>query len=291
MAEERLFVSGMTLKQAASAGTRILYTAGIDEPITDAHLLLAYVIGGDRMTIVRDPDRILTDVELACYSRVIEKRKQRKPTSRLIGRREFWSLEIKICDEVFDPRPDSETLIAPALALLSNKNRKYMIADLGTGSGCLLFAVLAERPNAWGVGLDFSQAAVDQATENARILGLNDRAQFMVGNWGESLSCVFDLILANPPYISAAENELLAPEVRDFDPRLALDGGEDGLSAYRAVAPQIRRLLKPKGRAIIECGHRQASQVTDILISAGLGRLETYQDLAGIARCVSAAKD
>ena len=290
MAEKQRFVSDMTMRQAMAAGARALSTAGIEEAQLDANLLLAHVIGGDRLTLVCDADRSLGAAELDNYSKLIDERKERKPTSRLIGRREFWSLELQISDEVFDPRPDSETLIAAALAQMPNETGNYVIADFGTGSGCLLLAVLVERPGAWGLGLDYSHASVQQAMENARNLRLYDRARFMVGDWGEALSGSFDLILTNPPYITTAQTENLDPEVRCHDPKLALDGGDDGLSAYRAMAPHLHRLLKPGGQAVLECGYWQANHVACILTSAGLRIAETHLDLARIARCLCAEK-
>jgi len=291
MAEKQRFVSDMTLRQAVAAGARALSTGGIEEALLDANLLLAHVIGGDRLTLVRDVNRDLTAAELDDYSKLIDERNERKPTSRIIGRRAFWSLELQISDAVFDPRPDSETLIAAALAHMPNETGNYVIADFGTGSGCLLLAVLVERPGAWGLGLDYSHASVQQAMENARNLRLCDRARFMVGDWGEALSGSFDLILTNPPYLTAAETKYVDPEVRCHDPRLALDGGDDGLSSYRALAPHLHRLLKPGGQAVLECGYWQADHVAGILTSAGLRIAETHPDLAGIDRCLCAAKE
>ena len=218
MAEKQRFVSDMTLRQAVATGARALSAAGIGEAHLDSKLLLAHVIGGDRLTLVCDADRSLRAVELDNYSKLIDERKDRKPTSRIIGRREFWSLELQISDKVFDPRPDSETLIAAALAQMPNKTGNYVIADFGTGSGCLLLAVLAERPGAWGLGLDYSHASVQQAMENARNLRLNDRARFMVGDWGEALSGSFDLILT----MESGQKESLQMEFSDFSDRIFL---------------------------------------------------------------------
>ena len=280
----------MTLRQAAAAGTQALNAAGIESALLDANLLLAYVLGCDRLTLARDAGRALKASELERFFMLIDRRRERKPVSRIIGRKEFWSLEFEISDSVLDPRPDSETLISAALKQIPLENKNYMVADLGTGSGCLLLAILMERPGAWGLGLDYSYSSVRQARLNALNLDIYDRARFVVGDWGESLSGPFDLILTNPPYIASAEFKKLAPEVRDHDPRLALDGGEDGLCAYRMVAPQLRRLLKPEGRAILECGFRQASHVSEILHSVGLRVFKTHRDLAGIDRCLSVAR-
>jgi len=280
----------MTWGQAAAVGAQALSAVGIEGALLDANLLLAHVLGRDRLTLIRDSERALSALELAQYSKLINQRRERKPVSRIIGRKEFWSLEFEISDSVLDPRPDSETLISAALKQIPIENKNYMIADFGTGSGCLLLAILMERPGAWGLGLDYSYSSVRQARVNAFNLALYDRARFVVGDWGETLSGSFDLILMNPPYIASAEVKKLAPEVREHDPILSLDGGKDGLCAYRAVAPQLRRLLNPEGSAVLECGFGQASQVSKILDSVGLRVFKTHCDLAGIDRCLSIAK-
>lgn len=290
MAIKNQFFSEMSQRQALAVGARALSTVGIEGALLDANLLLAHVIRGDRVAIIRDAERVLTASELAEYSKLINQRKKRKPVSRIIGRKEFWSLDLEISDSVLDPRPDSETLISAALKSIGEERRDYMIADFGTGSGCLLLAILMERPKAWGLGIDYSYASVHQASVNARNLELKDRTEFLVGDWGNSLTGHFDLILTNPPYIATAEVKNLAPEVRDHDPKLSLDGGEDGLCAYRILAPQLHRLLKPTGRAVLECGFEQASQVSNILNSAGLRVLKTHRDLAGNERCLSVSK-
>ena len=290
MISKHPFISDMTLRQATTVGAQVLNTAGIEDALSDAKLLLSHVIGGDRLKLTVDAGRILKASELTDYLKLIDQRKERKPVSRIIGRKEFWSLEFEVSEAVLDPRPDSETLISAALAQMPIKNGSYMVADFGTGSGCLLLTILMERPGTWGLGLDYSYASVLQARTNARNLEVYDRAQFVVGDWGETLSGSFDLILTNPPYIASAEVKHLAPEVRDYAPKLSLDGGKDGLSAYRVVAPQLHRLLKANGSAMLECGFRQASQVSSILKAAGLRVFQTHCDLAGIDRCLSVTK-
>jgi release factor glutamine methyltransferase len=286
MADGDPFLPGMTLRQALATAGQALRAAGIDDAMLDAGLLLAHAIGGDRLTLVRDADRELTQGEARFLMELIGARASRKPVSRLLGRREFWSLELQINDAVLDPRPDSETAVVAALEQLSNLNGAFRIADFGTGSGCLLLAILVERQQAWGVGVDISLPAVQLARRNADALGLAHRAGFMVGDWGRGLVGDLDLIVANPPYIPSAQIAGLAPEVRYHDPRQALDGGGDGLTAYRAMAPDLKRLLKPGGQAILECGHDQASDLARLLESEGL-RVESFHaDLAGIDRCV-----
>ena len=282
--------SGITLRHAVYLAGQQLRAAGIDDATTDAALLLAHAIGSDRLTLISDADRRLSEGEAAAMAALVAARCRHMPVSRLLGRREFWSLDFAINDAVLDPRPDSETAVAAALAQLPTVDGRYRIADLGTGSGCLLLALLAERPRAWGVGLDLSFAAAQMARRNGADLGLSARAQFVVGNWGQGLKGSFDLIVANPPYIPTGDIAGLAREVRCHDPALALDGGEDGFAAYRSLAPDLLRLLKPSGQAIMECGHDQAAGVAAVLELAGLRCLGFHADLAGIDRCVRVAK-
>lgn len=267
---------------------KALWSAGVAEARLDAQLLLASVLGIDRAALYARGDRELTAAERAAFDALIARRRDRVPVSRLLGRREFWSLEFAITDDVLDPRPDSETLIETALAGMPASAAALRLADLGTGSGCLLLALLSELPAAFGVGVDFSPAAARVAARNAVALGLADRAVFVVGDWLTALKGRFDLIVANPPYIADGEIGGLAPEVAGGDPRLALAGGVDGLAAYRAIAPQAVAGLQRGGRLVLECGAGQAGAVADILTAAGFSGLETRRDLGGIERCITA---
>ncbi|MFP6747282.1 MAG: peptide chain release factor N(5)-glutamine methyltransferase [Alphaproteobacteria bacterium] len=289
MADGGAIARDMTLRQAVTAAGQALRAAGIDDAVLDAGLLLAHVIDGDRLTLIRDPGRRLDDAQSRKFAELIAARAARKPVSRLLGRREFWSLDFSISGAVLDPRPDSETAVAAALEQLPRVEGAYRIADFGTGSGCLLLALLAERPRAWGLGLDISFAAVQLAKRNAQDLELSGRAHFMVGDWGRAMLGGFDLIVANPPYVRSTDLAGLAPEVRCHDPRQALDGGADGLAAYRALAPDLKRMLKPRGRAILECGHDQAADLVKILQTEGLRVGGFHADLSGVARCLRVA--
>ena len=188
--------------------------------------------------------------------------------------------------DTLDPRPDSETLIQTALEFLPDHDAALDIVDFGTGSGALLLALLSELPHARGIGVDISAGAVNQARRNAAALSLERRALFRVGRWGEGITETADVILANPPYIRSADIPNLADEVRHFEPLGALDGGADGLSAYRELAPQIGRLLRPSGIAVLEIGAGQAVDITEIMTQAGLVSIACRQDLAGIVRCL-----
>ncbi len=290
MADGGGIVPGLTLRQVAARAGAALRAAEIEDPMQDVGLLLAHVIGGDRLTLIREPDRCLDSREADRFAALISARAGRAPVSRLVGRRQFWSLDLAISDAVLDPRPDSETVVATALERLPALNDPYQIIDFGTGSGCLLLALLKERPRAWGLGVDISPAAARLAAQNARALGLSNRARFMVGDWGQSLHGAFDLIVANPPYIVSGDIVALQPEVSRHDPVLALDGGADGLDCYRALAPNVARLLKPDGHAVLECGHDQAAALSGIIQAAQLRVENFHRDLAGVERCVSISR-
>ncbi len=288
------FPSDLTLRQALAAAGRKLREAGVENAMLDAGLMLAHAIGGDRLTLIRDAERRLNGAETRAFAKLIMARAARQPVSRLLGRREFWSLDLSIGPAVLDPRPDSETIVEAALAHLPDENAPYEIVDFGTGSGCLLLALLVERPRAHGLGVDISPAAARQARQNARALDLSGRACFMVGDWATGLAGGlsggpagrFDMIVANPPYIATADMAGLEPEVRCHDPALALDGGGDGLAAYRALVPDLRRLLRPGGRAVLECGQGQTSDLEQIIMLAGMTVESCHADLAGVERCL-----
>lgn len=290
MADDCGLSSALTLRQAQARAGQHLRNAGVEDAILDAALLLAHAIGGDRLSLIREAERQLDAAETKAFAELIRARAARQPVSRLLGRREFWSLDLAIGPAVLDPRPDSETLVEAALAHLPHQDAAYQILDLGTGSGCLLLALLAERPRAHGFGVDISSAAARQARANARALHLAERAFFMVGDWASSLTRGpagrFDMVVANPPYIASTDIGGLAPEVRCHDPALALDGGGDGLAAYRALVPDLGRLLRPGGRAVLEYGRGQTVALKQIVETAGLAVESCHADLAGIERCL-----
>lgn len=269
------------------AAEQRLRAAGIDGAPLDAHLLVAAALGLDRSGLRIAENRPLTGDELLRIEDFLGRRiDAREPVSRILGRREFWSLDFRIAPDVLDPRPDSETLVEAALALLPERPAPLRILDLGTGSGCLLLAVLHERRRATGLGVDASEAALKVAAENAQRLGLADRAQFRAGDWGRGLAERFDLILCNPPYIARSERASLPPEVLRHDPPPALFAGSDGLDAYRVLLPDIPRLLAPAGAALFEIGATQADAVSEIARAVGLNVAEVRRDLAGRDRCV-----
>lgn len=246
-----------------------LKQAGIATPELDARLLVQAAAGCDEIDMIREPGRMLAPGEVERLAGFEARRLAHEPVSRIVGTREFWGLAFTVTPATLDPRPDSETLIEAALELMP-KDRAPSILDLGTGTGCLLIALLHERADGRGVGVDISPEALKVAERNAEALGVGGRAAFRHTNWAEGIDERFDLVISNPPYIAPAEIERLEPEVRDHDPRLALDGGADGLEAYRAIAALLPRLIAPEGHAVIELGEGQADDVRVIFERAGL---------------------
>jgi release factor glutamine methyltransferase len=264
-----------------------LKEAGLDSPELDARLLTRAACGCSEIEMIREPGTRLSDEEVVRLAGFEARRLAREPVSRILGTREFWGLSFFVTPAVLDPRADSETLVETALELLAEIEAPRVL-DLGTGSGCLLIALLHERNEATGVGLDISQAALEVARRNAQALGVGDRASFRHGDWAQVFDERFDLVIANPPYIPAADIAGLETEVRDHDPRLALDGGADGLDAYRAIAPLLLRLLTARGHGVIELGQGQAGQVTEIFRAADLDVRRVVSDLAGVPRALVA---
>ena len=243
--------------------------------------------GVPRLALIAEPEAPLVDAA-ARIETLARRREAGEPLTRILGRREFWSLDFRVTSDVLDPRPGTETIVEAALAEFAGRKREALsVLDFGIGSGAILAALLTELPNATGLGIDRSQAAAQIARENLERLGLSARATVQVGDWGQNLKGPFDLIVSNPPYIPSSEIATLAREVRDHDPRLALDGGPDGLDAYRALAPEIARLLAPSGgRFVLEFGQGQGNAVRRVLAESGLRTISARADLAGIERVV-----
>lgn len=267
-----------------------LRQAGVEDARRDARLLLVEVLGGDTAKVVGHPERQLGAAEQAAFEDLISRRAAREPVARILGRREFWSLEFALSPETLDPRPDSETLVEAVLARVVDRSAPLSVLDLGTGTGCLLLALLSELPQARGLGVDLSNEAVAVAQHNARSLGLADRACFRRGDWSDDVSGIWQVIISNPPYIKDGEISDLAPEVARYEPRMALSGGADGLSAYRSLAPRVARLLAPQGILAFEVGEGQADKVEQLLGAAGLSCQERVTDLARIERGVIATR-
>ncbi len=274
----------MKASDLLAEGTRRIEAARIENPIGDARQLLMHVTGWTRTGLAADPDRAVDDGVAGAFRALVGRRADREPLSHLIGRRGFWTLELEVGRDVLDPRPDSETLIEAALDRFPERTAPLSVLDLGVGSGCLLLSFLAERPNATGVGVDLSPAALAVARRNAMSTGIADRVGLVCGCWGRGIERRFDLILCNPPYIESGVIGGLAPEVSCHEPRLALDGGADGFAAYRAVAPEIARLLDPQGAAIVEAGAGQIDGIVALFAGEGLACCGQRKDLGGVAR-------
>jgi release factor glutamine methyltransferase len=273
-----------TRSMARRALTNRFRVAGLEDPEKEAMLVIA-AAGVSRLGLIAEPDTPLGDAA-GKIEALARRREAGEPLTRIIGRREFWSLDFRVTPDVLDPRPDTETIIEAALAAFAGRQSEPLrIVDFGVGSGAILAALLTEFPDAIGLGVDRSEAAARVARENFDALGFS-RAEVRVGDWGAGLTGPFDLIVSNPPYIPSAEIATLAREVRDHDPRLALDGGVDGLDAYRALAPEIARLLAADGRFALEFGQGQGDEVERILAGAGLGVSFRRADLSGIERVI-----
>ncbi len=257
--------------------------------------LLAEALGVERTRLITDPDRVLTEQEAAQFDGFIRRRAAREPVSHILGRREFWSLPFKVTPATLAPRPDSETLVAAALAHVRERGlggAPLRLLDLGTGTGCLILALLSELPAATGVGVDRSAEAATVAQENAVSLGLANRFRLVVGDWTDALGrgeC-FDVIVSNPPYIANAEFEDLDAEVVRYEPGLALKGGADGLDAYRRLLPGAVKHLVAGGRLFLEIGAGQAAAVEDLCRNAGMADVGILQDLGGRDRVIVACK-
>jgi release factor glutamine methyltransferase len=276
----------MTVGEALSQAAARLGAAGIERPQAEARILLEAATGRGRGQIIAFPEYALAAAEHDLFEGFVARRASREPISRILGNREFWSLRFTVGPATLDPRPDSETLVAAVLARIPDRNAALALLDLGTGTGCLLLALLSELPRARGLGIDASGDAVATAQSNAKSLGLDARAEFKLGDWARDISAQFDVVISNPPYIESMSIDGLAPEVSQFDPRAALDGGPDGLDAYRALVPQAARSLTPGGVLALEIGAGQGEAVRALAIDTGLRNLGSAQDLAGIERCL-----
>lgn len=276
----------LSLREAHSDAVKQLKEAGVAEPFLDARLLLVSLFEDDREILFREPERTLTAQEEIQFCKYITRRVNREPVSHILGLREFWSLEFVVTSDVLDPRPDSETLIEAVLQQL-NEGFSGRILDLGTGSGCLLLTLLTELPECLGVAVDQSTAALKVADKNTRRLCLQDRCELLHSHWFEKVQGRFDVIVSNPPYIETETVKELEPEVIQFEPHAALDGGTDGLNCYREIISSVSNFLRPDGYLIFEVGIGQAEAVASLLKGANFSEIRIHNDLASVGRCVS----
>jgi release factor glutamine methyltransferase len=286
--------AGQTVEAARRALTARFRANEIDSAELDARILVGAVLGLDLTGLIAAANRALASDESKRLDDLARRRLAGEPVARLLGYKEFWGLRLKLSAATLVPRPDTETVVELALEILRarpHQEKPWRIADIGTGSGAILLALLSELPAACGFGTDISAAALRTAHANAIHLGLADRADFIACDYAAALTGPFDLIVSNPPYIRSAEIGQLATEVRDHDPHQALDGGTDGLDAYRALIPQAARLLAPGGALVVEAGHGQSGDVQDLMTSEGLTvKGPAKADLAGIHRAVAGLK-
>ena len=280
-----------TLVATWKAAQARLKAARIDSPAIDARLLLEAATGANRVDILTDPYRPVTPKQRDQLDGWIERRLKREPVSRILGRKAFWKIMLNVTPDVLSPRPDTETLLDIAL-LAFEPHHAFSIIDLGTGSGAILLALLADRAGATGVGTDVSSEALAVAKENAANLDLDGRATFLRTEWATGFGDhSFDLVVSNPPYIPSDDIDGLDPEVRDHDPRLALDGGPDGLQAYRDLAPEIRRVLRPDGIFAVEIGWDQGEAVKALFEAEGFEGVKVVRDLGDRDRVVTNGPD
>jgi release factor glutamine methyltransferase len=266
--------------------------AEIESADADARLLIAHALGVDRAELMANGERALEPGEISTIDALGARRLKREPVARILGRKEFWSLLLEVTPAVLVPRPETETVVEVALDFVVRgglRLEKLRILDIGTGSGALLLALLSELPHALGTGSDISAAALDVARANAERHGLADRCTFVECDIAAGLQGPNDFIVSNPPYIASGDIASLPPEVHDYDPALALDGGVDGLDGYRAIAAEVRRLLAPGGRLIVELGAGQETAVRALFSKAGLAVGKARNDLAAIPRALGAA--
>lgn len=280
-----------TLLSAWKAAQARLKDGRIDSPSIDARLLLEAAAGATRTDILTDPYRPLTTDQTATLDAMVERRLRREPVSRILGRKGFWKILLNVTPDVLSPRPDTEAILDVVLPAFPPQ-RAFEMIDLGTGSGAILLAVLAERAGARGVGTDISSEALAVAKENAANLDLDGRAAFLRTEWATGLADhSFDLAVSNPPYIPTAEIAGLDPEVRDHDPHLALDGGPDGLDPYRVLAPEMMRILRPGGVFAVEIGWNQGAEVKALFEAAGFTGVKVVRDLGDRNRVVTNGPD
>ena len=285
--------TGLSVESARRALAAQLRSAQLEEAELDARILLGAALGLDLTGLVAQAARLLAEAETSRLAQYAGRRIAGEPVARILGSREFWGLPFRLSEATLVPRPDTETVVELALEIFRERQASHQlrIVDIGTGSGAILLALLHDIPGAFGVGTDLSLTALKTARDNAAALGLADRASFVACSYAAALRGPFDLVVSNPPYIPAREIPKLSIEVREHDPHLALDGGNDGYDAYRALIPQAAERLAPGGALIVEAGQGQARNIETLMTAAALVvDRPPKADLAGIPRAVSARK-
>ncbi len=286
-AEATVAPSGLNRENALAAGRAFLRRAGVEAAEDDARLLLLDACAIERLALVTGAHVAISPEQARRYQSFLDRRAGGEPVSRILGRRAFWTLDLEVRPGVLDPRGDTEALVRLALRVAGGHGAPRRILDLGCGSGAILCALLSEFEAACGLGVDLSAVACAAAAANIGRCGFSGRARIARGNWGEGVSGPFDLIVSNPPYIPGGEIAGLDREVRDHDPRLSLDGGPDGLDAYRAIFAAAPSLLAPGAAIVVEFGFGQAEDVESLAFASGLKKVDGEQDLGGRDRAAA----
>jgi release factor glutamine methyltransferase len=275
---------GADVAAALAAIARSLEAAGVESARLDARLLVGAASGETAAGLIARPERRLSVQEADALSALTARRSAREPMAHILGVREFWSLDFEVSASVLTPRPDSETIIEAAGEYIPAPERQFRVLDLGTGSGCLLLALLHEYPAASGLGVDISPAAVALARRNAGKLGVGARSAFVVGDWTAPIAGRFGIVMSNPPYIATGDIAGLEPEVAHYEPRGALDGGRDGLDAYRALLPLVSQVLAPGGVILFEMGAGQDEAIVSLARAQGFETAGLRADITGVPR-------
>lgn len=277
-----------TVGSGIAAVRDALRLGGVETWALEARLMMAEVLGASATDVFAYPERVLAVEEWAAVTDMMQRRLAREPLAYILGRREFWSLPFHVAPPTLIPRPETELLVASVLQRFSDPGASLRILDLGTGSGCLLLSLLHERPRAHGVGIDICEDALRVARVNAASLGLASRARFVRGDWAEAVRGRFEVIVTNPPYVPTSDLAALMPDVRSFEPRRALDGGADGLAAYRRIVARLSDVAMPEAWAVMEIAPDLAENVAALVGGAGFEIVAVLADLAGRPRCVVA---
>ena len=283
--------NGASLSETLQLVAQTFRAAGIEDADVDARVLAGHALHLDRARLISQSDRVLEAREVNAISGLAARRLKREPVSRILGRKEFWSLALAVTPDVLVPRPETETVVEGALDFVVRgglRLEKLRIIDIGTGSGALLVALLNELPNATGIGTDISRAALETARINITQFSFEGRCSLIACDMAAGVQGQFDLVVSNPPYIARGDIASLAPEVRDYDPIMALDGGDDGLAAYRSISADSKRLLAQGGRLFVELGAGQEPAVRKLFTNAGLAVGVARNDLAGTPRVLGA---
>lgn len=280
--------ASMPLDRLLAEAADMLRAAGLEQARFEARALAAALLGISRESMVAEPQQAVAMKSVRALRNGVARRATREPFARIVGFREFWSLDFALSPDTLVPRPETEGVVEAALAAVADRRAPLTILDIGTGTGCILLALLKELPDARGLGVDIAEGAVETARGNAARLGFAERASFRAGDWLTGVNSRYDVIVCNPPYIADGDRAGLAAEVALFDPALALFAGADGLDAYRAIVPGLPDVLTPGGVVVFECGAGQARDVAHLMERTGFEDVVTRRDLAGIERVVSA---